>query len=184
MKKLISLLLSLVLSIGCALSLTSCSATPPEVPEGYVLYENDDLSFAYPEGWVSQKGSITILASSLSGGNNITLAYEEKTDAYEDLTVESFNTLLKPSLESIGMSISGIVITEEKTNNVELTKITYDATVGNMKVYQTLFITTVGENTYTITITELNKDSKLVDTVFKTLYSKESVIKSILDKYI
>lgn len=173
MKKTISMLLLLALTLCSVLAVSSCTAdTPPEIPEGYKLYENSDLSFAYPEDWSMQSGSVVMLINPAGVGNNINVVYENKTDAYDDLTVESFNESLKPAYEAMGMRISNVAVSHETTNNVNYTKLSYSATVSGTKMKQTALIATIGNYTYSITITETNADAELVETVINTLYSK------------
>ena len=182
MKKIISVLLIITLLMGCIFVLAACSDKKsssskkkdkaPEIPEGYKRYQNDDLSFAYPEDWTKRSGSAEILVNPEGAGNNITVVYEDKTDIYDDLTVESFNRKLRPSYEAIGMTLSNVAVKEGKTNNVEYVQISYNARRNGMSMKQTQLITSIGDYTYSITITEVDSDRELVETVIETLYDK------------
>lgn len=174
MRKIISLLLVLTLVMGLALSLSACNnAIAPEIPEGYKLYENEYISFAYPEDWSFQAGSVDMLMNPAGSGNNITIVFENKTDAYENLTVESFNETFKPSYEAMGMSLSNVSISHENSNNLKFVKLSYNSRMSGVSMKQTAIITTVGDRTYSITVTEVSSDAELLQNVIDTLYSKK-----------
>lgn len=198
MKKLLSALLVLSLLICCIASFSSCDIienilpqdneeknpeaekTPeaekkpatPEVPEGYKLFKNDDISFAYPDNWGSEIGSLSILQE-LSTNNNITVVYEAKTTMYDDMTVSEFKKMMQPSMSSAGLTISNVSISKEKTNNLDVIKITYDISSSGVEIAQTIFITHVDDKTYIITLTEVMSSKELGETLFKTLYAIE-----------
>ena len=198
MKKLLSAFLVLSLLICCIASFSSCDIiekilpqdneektpeaekTPevekkpaaPEVPEGYKLFKNDDISFAYPDNWGSEIGSITILQE-LSTSNYILVVYEAKTTMYDDMTVSEFEKLMQPSLSSAGITISNVSISKEKTNNLDVIKITYDISSNGEESVQTIFITHVDDKTYSVTLTEVMASKEVKETLFKTLYAIE-----------
>lgn len=174
MRKIISLLLVLTLVMSLALSLSACNnAKAPEIPEGYKLYENEYISFAYPEDWSFQSGSVDMLVNPTGVGNNITIVFENKTDAYENLTVESFNETLKPSYEAMGMTVSNVDISKGTSNNASYVKLSYNSRMSGVSMKQTAIITTVGDRTYSITVTEVSSDAELLQNVIDTLYSKK-----------
>ena len=147
--------------------------TQPEIPYGYTLFENHDLSFAYPETWECQKGSISIMMN--TSGRNITVAYEAKTDLYDDLTEEAFNDMMSPTFSLMGITMSNTQVFEKTTtNNAEVVKITYKIYSQGSTMYQTLYITHTEEYTYTITITEHTSSTTLADVVYDTLFIKET----------
>ena len=198
MEKLLSAFLVLSLLICCIASFSSCDIiekilpqdneektpeaekTPevekkpaaPEVPEGYKLFKNDDISFAYPDNWGSEIGSITILQE-LSTSNYILVVYEAKTTMYDDMTVSEFKKMMQPSMSSAGLTISNVSISKEKTNNLDVIKITYDISSSGVKIAQTIFITHVDDKTYSITLTEVMASKEVKETLFKTLYAIE-----------
>ena len=59
----------------------------PTIPEGYKLYDNGDISFAYPADWVKTDGGVVILTNKSGAGNNITVTYEAKNTIYDTFTV-------------------------------------------------------------------------------------------------
>ena len=100
MKKLLCLLLAMTMLVGSLFVLSACdkkedkeseetvAVDAPEVPAGYKLYENDYVYFVYPENWETRDMSgITVLVDAATG-NNITLAYEPKSDLYKTMDLE------------------------------------------------------------------------------------------------
>lgn len=145
------------------------SKKEPTVPDGYKMYDNGDIRFAYPEAWIVNDSSI-VLISSENGGNNITVAYEDKTDFYDDLTAEEFMSVLAPQFSLLGQSVSNVKV-EHPTNEVgvKLTKISLKNTASGVTVNQTLYVIASGARNYCITVTEVTTDTKLVNTVLNTL---------------
>lgn len=177
MKRYLCLVLALLM-ILLSFSLTACKdtdknddkETEASIPEGYKLYENEVLSFAYPEDWTLQDGSTVMLVNPTGTGNNITVVYEAKTDMYETMSLSDFNKQLKPMFEAMGVRVSGTTVDQvTNPNDLDITKITMSSTVSNVTMKQNLFIITVGERTYTITVTEATSDANLPKNVFNTL---------------
>ena len=151
---------------------TEAPVTDAPIPTGYTKYDNGDITFAYPKDWTKQSGSTTVLAG--TNGNNITIAYEEKNPYYASMTLSDFNNELKPALESMGLTISNAAVSQTKNAaDLAITKISYKATVAGVSMKQTLYITTVGNKTYTVTVTEVQTDETLLKTVFNTLNAAE-----------
>ena len=188
MRKIIYLLLVLALMMSCVSSFIACDMLPfskddsadetpdtepetPECPEGYKLYESDKISFAYPEDWIMNDGSIVILMNETTG-NNITVVYEAKTDMYDNMTVSSFNEMFGPTFATMGMTAKNVKISETTANGLKIIKVTYDATVSGVQMSQTLLITDIGSRTYSVSITEVEKDSEMVSTVLETICAK------------
>ena len=146
----------------------------PTIPDGYKLYDNGSISFAYPDDWSMTDGSTVILINPEGYGNNITVVYEAKNTIYDDMTVEDFNELLKPSFEAMGFSVSNPEVSIIKNKaGVTVTKMTYTATVDGISMQQTIFVTTANNRSYSITVTETWNDDELVETVFNTLNVKK-----------
>ena len=90
------------------------------------------------------------------------------------MTLSDFNNELKPALESMGLTISNAAVSQTKNAaDLAITKISYKATVAGVGMKQTLYITTVGNKTYTVTVTEVQTDETLRKTVFNTLNTAE-----------
>ena len=168
MKKLSCVGLALLL---CAvLMLSACGPAKVVIPEGYQVFENGDISFAYPEGWNMTDGSTVILVNETGIGNNITVVYEQKTDMYAKMDTAAFEAQLVPAFETMGLSISNSQVTQtENDGGVSMTKITFNSSVAGASMVQTLYILSTETRTYTVTVTEVTKDSELVATVFDTL---------------
>lgn len=173
MKRVVRLLLVTLLLLGCISGITACggAAKAPEIPEGYKAYDNGSLSFAYPEDWNANSGSVVTLVNPTGIGNNITVVQEAKTDMYDDLTAESFGTMMQPTYEAMGMKVSDVQVEKKTTNGLDVVQITYNAKLAGVSMSQTAFITTIGDSTYTVTVTETTADDVLVSTVFETLYA-------------
>ena len=185
MKK-IALTLSVLLVLVLALALTSCgettetttetatTTTEPVIttealPEGYVRFDNGDISFAYPESFTKTDGS-TVILSDGTNGNNITVVYEDKTDYYEKMTTADYATDLRPAFSSMGMTIKGYSVDQIKNaKGTSLTKIAHTASVSDITLKQTMLVITAGEKTYTVTVTEMVNDAALVNNVLNTL---------------
>ena len=141
----------------------------PVIPDAYQLYDNGTLSFYYPNTWNVTDGSIVILTD-LSNGNNITIVSEPKNDYYAALNTESFNTEMKPMLESMGMAISEASVKQtQNENGLAMTVIVYTAAYLGTEMTQTQYIVNVDDLTYSVTVTEMVADAVLVETVFDTL---------------
>lgn len=186
MKK-IALTLSVLLVLVLALALTSCGGktetttetattttepvitTEAPLPEGYTLYDNGDISFAYPEKLSKTDGS-TVILTDMTTGNNITVVYEAKTDMYETLDNNGYKTMFKPAFEAMGMTISKYNVEQIAKNakGIAITKVTHTASVEGTSMEQTMLITTVGNKTYTVTVTEMVNDDAFVNNVLNS----------------
>ena len=102
-------------------------------------------------------------------GNNITVVSEPKSDVYEKMTVESFNSTLKPILEAAGMTVSNVSIAKKTSNGLNVVEISYKAEMLGVKVNQTVYVVAAGQKNWAITITEVKPDANLITTVFETL---------------
>lgn len=149
-------------------SLDITDPTLPDVPEGYSLYNDGYVVFAYPASWAKQDGSVVILQG--DGGNNITSAYETKTDYYVNLTAEGFIADMKPLYESMGLVTSNEAVTQTvNSKGVAITNITYDATMSGVPFTQCVYIVNSGDRTYSITVSIFEEDEALLSNVFESL---------------
>lgn len=139
-----------------------------DIPAGYVLYQNDDIAFAYPMEWEKTDGSIPIMLDLLTG-NNITVAYDAKTD-YSTLTRSVFVNEMQPILEATGLEISNASVKQKTHNGLNITIISYDAvTVNEQELVQTLIYVNTSSHTYNIVVTEATTVPGLVDNVYKSI---------------
>ncbi len=183
MKKILAFVLALMMLCLCAFSFVACGGDdddddndvtttkePTAIPAGYKKFDNGDIYFGYPDNWskIEQSG-ISILMGT-ANTNNITVASEDKTDLYENMDVEEFNTLIKPQLTSQGITVSNVAISNvQNDNGVKITKITLNASVQGVTMKQTMLVASTSAKTYCVTITEASSDNTLVNNVFETL---------------
>lgn len=184
MKKIICYLLALCMAFCCVLALVACGGdeTPDSssleassevsagyvLPEGYQLYENGYVSFAYPSDWTVTDGS-TVILQNTENTNNITVVYENATDMYENMTTESFVADLQPTLEAMGMTVSGVKVTQKENGGLAVTEMTYTIAFNGVSMGQTVYAVTVSDRTYSVTVTEVVPDSALVTNVYDSL---------------
>lgn len=177
MKRKTCFILILVLVIACMFSCgapnestsASTTATAAPTPAGYTVYSNGDISFAYPEAWKKQDGSVVMLINKSGVGNNITVAYEAKTDMYDNFTVADFNSMMKPAYEAMGMAVKNPTVAHKEVGGEKVNVISYTAAVNGTSIKQTQYIVNAGMRTYIITVTETTADAALVRNVFETI---------------
>ena len=171
-------LFTFVLFVACIFSLVSCGAgndggseSAPDVviPEGYTVYNDGHISFAYPDDWVKTDGEVVVIKKLGGAGNNITVVYENKTDMYEKLTLAGFNAQMKPAYEAAGMTISDAKVEQKNVRGEKVTVISYSAKMNEQALKQTAYAITSGARTYSITVTEFSPDAELVKNIFDTL---------------
>jgi hypothetical protein len=194
MKKILCTLLALMLLVGCIFTLVSCDTEKDKkednkkdeqaegdkseddkieddneifIPEGYELYSNGAISFAYPKGWTKQDAAVVLLIG--DNGNNITVSWEAKSDLYENMTLDTFNTTLKPVYEAMGITVSNVKIEKKETNGLKVLQISHNTTNNSVSMKQTQYTVAQGDKNYTVTVTEVVSDVELVTTVFNTL---------------
>lgn len=149
---------------------TEAPVTQYPIPEGYALYDNGDIAFLYPEGMTKQEGSPTIIVNT-ENGNNINVVYEPKTNLYETLNNEQYYNLMKPVTDTMGAILKSPSVEQIKANanGITLTKMSHTLLTNGVSVKQTIFATTVGDKTYSVTVTEMVTDETLVNTVLNSL---------------
>ena len=184
MKRLFYTLAVLVLLICAIVTMNACGdaevttteavttapiTTEAPIPEGYTEYSDGSVAFAYPENFQKQDGS-TVIIQDATTGNNITVVYEAKNPYYATLDLATYNSEMKPAFESMGLTITNPSVKQTKNDaGVAITKISHTATASGVSMKQTMLITTIGNRTYTVTVTEVKSDSTLVNNVFNTL---------------
>ena len=143
------------------------------LPTGYRYYDNGNLRFAYPEEWerTTSEGVTLLKAEKNSNGNNVTIARDPYSDEYLTMTDEEFETSIKSSYESVGMSVKSCKVTQvENEFGVKMTKLTCQTKADYSEwMNQTAFVIAAGSFNYTITVTEAVSDASLVDAVFQSL---------------
>ncbi len=136
----------------------------------YKNYRYLPIFFEYPKTYsYPSKSEIRIMQESYTG-NNIAVAMEKKTDRYSEMTEEKFNLLIKPQLEAQGMVVSDYSYSKETNpEGVEMAVLSYNTSVNGINMTQKLFCLNSEENTYIITLTQVEKDEETIKHVFETI---------------
>ena len=185
MKKILALIMALIMLCLCAFTFVACgdddkddkddkdvttTKEPTPIPAGYKKFDNGDIYFGYPESWSKMEQSGVSIIMGTTNTNNITVAGEAKTDLYENMDVDEFDTLIKPQLTAQGITVTNVAISNvQNDNGAKITKITLNASVQGITMKQTMLILSTDDKTYCVTITEATTDSDLVSNVFETL---------------
>ena len=154
-------------------SATTTATTSP-APDGYTLFVNDDISFAYPEGWTTEGTGVDFEISSATSTTNIQIDGETPALMME-LTLNDFKNMMNASLEEEGMSISNVTLTEHSKNGLSVRAFSFETTMTgyDFTLFQTMYIFSTGERIYSITVTEYNPDAELHQTILNTLSKVE-----------
>ncbi|MBQ7353722.1 MAG: hypothetical protein IJW54_06965 [Clostridia bacterium] len=170
MKKLLSLLTVLVLIVSTMLVLASCQESKiPDPPEGYLMYSDNNIYFAYPENLIKTDNGNYVQLSPEEGGNNITVAKGAYNSSFDNMSVETFRTYLKPGLTQAGMTITNEKVVHNTEKGFDIAIVTYDVYAYQINMEQTLFMFRVGDLVYTLTVTALNDAEAMIDTLLETL---------------
>lgn len=181
MKKAISIVLAMMLALGCAFMLTACgkddSMKKPEIPEGYKEFKNEHLSFAYPQKYkeFDMGSNVTKLAKGRSLKTRIEVKKEpgasdnSHTSSYVDPSEEKQN----------GMPLFSKIINSDRetvtTNGLKVQKYSYEKMSfyqGDsffQKEYYVQYTTTIRGQMYTITIWQEKVDDTIPSVVLDTL---------------
>ena len=190
MKKLLCLLLAVTMLMGSLFILSACDEKKKDqdeteetaekeefkLPEGYAIYENDYISFAYPAEWSKTDFGAELGALFMDGaaGNSITAVSEPYSDRYKDLTVEEFKAMIEPMAPESGLSVSNIKIEQIKgTNDLAVTKISYDVVMQGVSMKQYVFVVASGDLNYSVSISETKAVEGLVDIVLASWVAKK-----------
>lgn len=178
-----------------ASTVPTSSEVPDEyvAPEGYTMYADAYITFAYPSTWEKMElfGVVMLMdaseESAEAGGNNITLVSTDKTNEYENMTAESFLASMGPDLEESGMTASAVSVQQKSKNGTNVTVISYtltmdmsdmfeeeaagetDADETTITMAQTMYAVSSSNKTYLLTITEVTAVAGLADTVYDSL---------------
>lgn len=153
---------------------TTAVTTSP-VPTGYTLFVNDDISFAYPEGWTKElddDGDVEI--TSATSTTNIQIDGDTPAIMLE-ISLNDFKNLMRPTLEEQGMNVSNITLTESTQNGLSVRVFSFDTTMSGYEitVSQTMYIFAVSSHTYSITVTEYSQNAELHEVLLNTLSKVE-----------
>lgn len=176
MKRLVSVLLTITLILSCMFTLSGCfSSDGPGVNEGYKSFNNGDLSFDYPENWlnvpfVKEIAGMNMIMDLEGTGNNINVLGMPKTDVYENIPdADTFIEQMRPSLEEREITIKDVEMDKGTTNGLDYVLFSFTSERSGPLMHQTVIITSIGELTYLITITEEEANPVYVETLLSTL---------------
>ena len=149
---------------------TEAVTTAPQAPAGYKLYNGDGFYIAYPETWADSGLTSMILFQNASTGSSFNIVSEAKTDVYDNMTVASFNSTYKPIYEQMGMNVSNAKVDYETIDGVKVLNLSFDAVMNGVSMKMAQFVFTLGENTYSITVSEVSgADSGVAVKMFESL---------------
>ena len=175
-KRIISLSLALVLVLTCMVAFTGCMPSDgPGVNPGYKSFNNGDLSFDYPESWlnipfIGEIAGMNMIMDLEGTGNNINVISVPKTDVYDKIPdADSFLEEMRPSLEEQGMTVKDGEMEKGTTNGLDYVLFSFNSEQSGTLMYQTMVITTIGESTYLITVTEIEPNPAHVDALLSSL---------------
>ena len=141
-------------------------------PEGFTLYQNKDIVFAYPSDWAQ-----TADASFTSADNtkSITLTIEE--NSYAGLDTQKYVQTVRPELEAEGKKLVTVSAGQKNKDGVDITYITRTFSTNGIdgETYQNIYALDVKGKTYVITVTQpngLEVDKTLGDTVYESIKVK------------
>lgn len=148
---------------------TTAEETTVEQKKNYLTYNNQAIVFDYPNTMI-ETDLDGMECLSAANGNSIGITSEAKNNYYATMTVERFKKDMKPIFEPRGIAILDASVERKKNaNGIWLTVINCTTQHMNSTIKNTLFIITVGYETYTVTVVEVVDDATLAETVFNTL---------------
>lgn len=140
-----------------------------DIPAGYTLFMNDDIAFAYPMEWEESDEASVLLFVDTTTGNNITVAYQAKTD-HTSFTRSTFMTELKPTFEASGLTISNVTLSQKENDSTKVTIYDYDVkTSDGIALKQSLMFASTLSRTYIITVTQASAVPELADNVYNSI---------------
>ncbi len=141
-------------------------------PEGFTLYHNKDIVFAYPSDWTqTEDGSFT----SADNTKSITLTTQE--NSYAGLDTQKYVQKVRPELEAEGKKLVFASAGQKNKDGVDITYITRTFSTNGIdgETYQNIYALDVKGKTYVITVTQpngLKVDKTLGDKVYESIKVK------------
>ncbi len=144
-----------------------------DAPEGFLMYKNDEITFAYPSDW-TQNG---IAASNADGTKSITVTSQEKTTFYAGLDTQRYVQQVRNDFQTEGKKLVTASVAQKNKDGLNITYITQTFSVEGMEgeLYQNIYAFDTEDKTYVLTLTQPNGfevDKTLSDTVFDTIKVK------------
>ena len=122
-------------------------------PEGFTLYQNKDIVFAYPSDWAqTADGSFT----STDNTKSITLTIEE--NSYAGLDTQKYVQKVRPELEAEGKKLVTASAGQKNKDGLDITYVarTFSTTGQEGETYQNIYALDSKGKTYVITVTQPN----------------------------
>lgn len=146
------------------------------IPEGKLIFSNGSLSFVYPETWIkTENREDKVLGLVAPDGKTVLAIYTQtRSDQYASWTNETFETIIKPSMDTNTMTVSnGKVEQLTNANGLAMTKVSYTvkklAGSSAVESFETVYFVTVGNQTFRIVIAEATVDTALHTAFFDSL---------------
>ncbi len=186
MKKILYLALALLVTI-CAF--VACSNEPQtngdlsgsnepdvnyEAPEGFSMYQNKEIAFAYPSDWTQIEENTFANADNT---RSVTVKTEEKTTFYSELDTIKYRDYIRPVYQAEGKKLMSMVVGQETKDGVGFTYITETYQVEGVEgeIYQNIYTFNTKNKTYVITVTQPNgfeRDDTLGGKIYETIIVK------------
>lgn len=180
MKKILCLTLALLVAI-CALA--ACGGEPQtngdlngntetdvsyEAPEGFLVYQNKEIAFAYPSDWTQIDENTFANADNT---RSVTVKTEEKTTFYSELDTIKYRDYIRPIYQAEGKKLMSMVVGQKVKDDVEFTYITQTCQIEGVEgeIYQNIYAFNTKKKTYVITVTQPN-GFELDDTLGGKIY--------------
>ncbi len=151
---------------------TDKTDTSLTAPEGFTLYQNKDVAFAYPSDW-TQKGD----GSFVSPDNTMSITLTIEENSYAGLDTQKYVQKVRPELEKEGKKLVTARVGQEDKNGLTVTDIlqTFSIQGQDGETYQNIYAFDAKGKTYVITVTQpngLGVDKTLGDTVCNSIKVK------------
>lgn len=142
-------------------------------PEGFTLYQNENIAFAYPSDWTQIDDDPTFVSP--DNTKSITLTQQETS--YEGLDTQKYVQKVRPELEAQGKKLVSARVGQEDKNGLTVTDIlqTFSTEGQEGETYQNIYAFDIKGKTYVITVTQPNGfevDKTLGETVCESIVMK------------
>lgn len=151
----------------------------PDVPEGYQAFNNGELFFAYPEDWyTAERYSNGVKLSATNGYTQVWVEHERAPGTFGYMTKHVLRREFVVPLEEQGWNITDYSTTNtwdavKNPNDLYVTEcqISGDHTESGATLEVVIYSVTVGENEYSIYISDTQRNPKAENVIFDTLAS-------------
>ena len=150
----------------------------PDVPAGYQAFNNGELFFAYPEDWyTAERYSNGVKLSALEGYTQVWVEHERAPGLFAYMQKHDLRREFVVPLEEQGWKITDYKINNswdaKNPNDLYVTEcqISGDHTESGATLEVVIYSVTVGENEYSIYISDIQRNPKAENVIFDTLAS-------------